>query len=190
MNTRTSIAQPDREPFVLESRKAAAPIVRLWLLRMLVPLGCHKEFIAYIAERFEETANLLTQILEMEHWIEQNENDIKSDLKELNKLHRAAEKELKNAKVTDHPFANEIKQVATREGFSDLDRRIFECMTLFHTERSLVYMVASFAPLNDLRNHQDVASVLSVLLALPQDKICLSFEKHSRLTNFLIDVFV
>lgn len=242
MNTCSSTAQPEREPFVLESRKAAPPIARLWLLRLLFPLGTHKEFMAGVEERCKMTTNLLyllTQILDLEHWIEQKENDEfdiksapkelnklhreatklhraakkaqaedwiiqalglehwiggefdkKSALKELRKLHRAAENELKNAEVPPGPLANEIKQATARAWFSNIDCRIFECAVLLHTEPSLMHVIANFAPLNDLRNHQDVVSLLSVLLALPQDEICLSLEKNSGLTNFLTDMFV
>ena len=184
MNTRTPTTPPKREPFKLESRQAAIPIVRLWLLRMLVPLGTHKEFIAGVTK--EE--DLIIQALGLEHWIEQeecwieDELDKKSALKELTKLHRAAEKELKIAKVPD-PLANNIKQIATLAGLSDMDCRILECATLLRAERSLAHMVENFAPLNNLWHHQDVASALSALLALPQDEICLSLGKNSVLTK-------
>ena len=184
MNTRTSIAQTEREPFVLESRKAAVPIVRLWLLRMLVPLGAHKEFMA----NCEREEDLIIQTLGLEHEIEQEEYwiedelDKKSALKALSKLHEAAEKELKNAKVPD-PLANNIKQVAKLAKLSETDCRILEFLTLFRTERSLAHVVNSFAPLDDLWDRKDVVSVLSVLLALPQDEICLSLAKNSVLTK-------
>ena len=178
MNTRTSTAQPDREPFVLESRKAATPIARLWLLRMLVPLGAHKEL-------FERGEEVIIQALGLEHWIEQEENDEfdkKSALKELTKLHEAAEKELKNAKVPD-PLANNIKQVATLAKLSETDCRILEFLTLLHTERSLACAVENLAPLDDLWDYQDVVSVLSALLALSQDEIHSSLAKNSVLTK-------
>ena len=185
MNTRTSTAQTEREPFVLESRKAATPIVRLWLLRMLVPLGAHKEFMEIVSEHSEREEDLIIQTLGLEHEIEQEENDEfdkNSALKALSKLHEAAEKELKNAKVPD-PLANNIKQVAKLAKLSETDCRILEFLTLLHTERPLAYVVNHFAPLDDLWDHQDVVSVLSVLLALPQDEICSSLAKNSVLTK-------
>ena len=185
MNTRTSIAQTEWEPFKLESRQAAAPIVRLWLLRMLVPLGAHKEFMESVSEHSEMEEDLIIQTLGLEHEIEQEENDEfdkKSALKALSKLHEAAEKELKNAKVPD-PLANNIKQVAKLAKLSETDCRILEFLTLFRTERSLAHVVNSFAPLDDLWDRKDVVSVLSVLLALPQDEICLSLAKNSVLTK-------
>ena len=221
---------------MLESRKAAAPIVRLWLLRMLVPLGAHKEFIESIARDLDgeefviqarnavgENEDLIIQALGLEHWIEQKENeefDKKSALKELSNLHEAAEKELKNAKVPD-PLANNIEQIAKLAELSETDYdifefllsysdyRLFELLTLLPTERllaylaklsetdcrilefltllcieqSLAYVVENYAPLNNLRDHQDVVSVLSALLVLPQDEICLSLAKNSVLTK-------
>lgn len=188
MNTRTSIAQTEREPFKLESRKAAAPIVRLWLLRMLVPLGAHKEFMESVSKRSEMEEDLIIQALGLKHEIEQEEYwiedelDKKSALKELTKLHRAAEKELKNAKVPG-PLANNIKQVAKLAKLSETDCRILEFLTLLRTERPLAYVVNHFAPLDDLWDHQDVVSVLSALLALPQDEILSSLGKNSVLTK-------
>ena len=44
-------------------------------------------------------------------------------------------------------------------------------------------MAENYAPLKDLWSHQDVAAVLSTLLALPQDEICLSLGKNSVLTK-------
>ena len=188
MNTRTSIAQTEREPFKLESRQAATPIVRLWLLRMLVPLGAHKEFMESISEHSEMEEDLIIQVLGLKHEIEQEEYwiedelDKKSALKELTKLHRAAEKELRNAKVPD-PLANNIKQVATLAKLSETDCRILELLTLLRTERPLAHVVRHFAPLDDLWDRQDVVSVLSALLALPQDEILSSLAKNSVLTK-------
>ena len=145
---------------------------------MLVPLGAHKEL-------FEGREEVIIQALGLERWIEQEENDEfdkKSALKELSKLHEAAEKELKNAKVPD-PLANNIKQVATLAKLSETDCRILEFLTLLHTERSLACAVENLAPLNDLWDYQDVVSVLSALLALPQDEIRSSLAKNSVLAK-------
>ena len=193
---------------MLESRKAAAPIVRLWLLRMLVPLGAHKKFIADFADFYFDE---IVQGLGLEHWwVKQGKNYVfnrKSALKELTKLHRIAEKELKNAKAPDS-LANNIKQVAKLVKLSETDYRVFEFLTLLHTERSLAVEklaklsetdcrilefltllhterslaeAVNIAPLDDLRDHQDVVSVLSALLALPRDEIYLSLAKNSGL---------
>ena len=226
---------------MLESRKAAAPIVRLWLLRLLVPLGAHKKFIAGIA-RFEKIDELLTDLeywieqgeddefdrksaikellkklkklnrettelhkaakkarakgwiiqdLGLEHWIEQVENnefDRKSALKELSKLHKAAEKELKDAEVPD-PIANKIKGIAKLAKLSETDCRILELIMLLKNERSLECAFYNVDPLNDLwgQHLQDHVSVLSaflsMLLALPQDEIRLSLGKNGTLTK-------
>lgn len=244
--------EPPEPPFVLGSRKAAAPIVRLWLLRMLVPLGCHKKFIASVAERFEwferfeKTENLLTQLLRLKHQIEQEVNDEfdrksalkklskthreatkicktvrknlaekknlaenwiiqtlrlehwikgvfdkKSALKELTKLHRIAEKELKNAKVPD-PLARNIKQFAKLLNLSETDCRIIEFFMLIDNQ-AIAYMCKNFDPFNDLwkphldldnRDNALILSVfLSVLLALPQDEIRLSLRKNSTMSK-------
>ena len=132
----------------------------------------------------------IIQALGLEHWIEQKEKfDRKSALKELTQLHRAAEKELKNAKVPDL-FANKLKQFAKLVNLSETDCRIIEFLMFFDTESPLACAFGNVVdPSNDLWNHQhqDIASIwpalLSVLLALPQDEICLSLGKNSALTK-------
>lgn len=191
---------------MLESRKAAAPIVRLWLLRLLVPLGGHKEFIADW-DCYWWGKDSIIQALGLEHWWVEHYDDAfnfnkKSALKELRKLHEAAEKELKNAKVPD-PLANNIKQVKKLAKLSETDYRLFEFLlannikqvamlaklsetdcrilefsALLDTEEALACAV----DLKPLR-HRDVVSVLSALLALPQDEIHSSLAKNSVLTK-------
>lgn len=128
--------------FTLEANQATTPIVRLWLLRMLVPLGAHKSI------RF--ASGTIPHALELEHWVEQEENDEfdrKSALRELAKLHRAAEKELKNAKVPDC-LATNIKRIAKLAKLSETDCRLLEFATLLHVEPSLEQAVAAFDELS------------------------------------------
>ena len=161
--------------FSLEANQAATPIVRLWLLRMLVPLGAHKSI------RFTSDVETIAHALELEHWIEQQENDEfdrKTALKELSKLHRAAEKELKNAKVSDC-LANNIKRIARLAKLSETDCRLLEFTTLLHVEPSLEKAAAAFDDLSS----RDVVRFLSALLALPQDEIRSSLGKDSALTK-------
>ena len=161
--------------FSLEANQAATPIVRLWLLRMLVPLGAHKSI------RFASDAATIAHALELEHWIEQEENDEfdrKSALKELSKLHRAAEKELKNAKVSGC-LANNIKRIARVAKLSDIDCRLLEFATLLHAEPSLEKAAATFDELSS----RDVVRFLSALLALPPAEIRSSLGKDSALAK-------
>lgn len=161
--------------FTLEANQAATPIVRLWLLRMLVPLGAHKSI------HFTSDVETIAHALEMEHWIEQQENDEfdrKSALKELTKLYRAAEKELKNAKVSDC-LANNIKRIARLAKLSETDCRLLEFATLLHVEPSLGKATEAFDELSS----RDVVCFLSALLALPQDEIRSSLGKDGALTK-------
>ena len=161
--------------FSLEANQAATPIVRLWLLRMLVPLGARKSI------HFTSDVETIAHALELEHWIEQQENDEfdrKSALRELSKLHRAAEKELKNAKVSDC-LANNIKRIARLAKLSETDCRLLEFTTLLHVEPSLEKAAAAFDDLSS----RDVVRFLSALLTLPQDEIRSSLGKDSALTK-------
>ena len=166
--------------FSLEANQVAVPIVRLWLLRMLVPLGAHSKIMGrnYLYTEMVET---IARALELEHWIEQEENnefDRKSALKELTKLHRAAEKELKNAKAPDC-LANNIKRIARLAKLSETDCRLLEFATLLHVEPSLEQAAAAFDELSS----RDVVRFLSALLALPHAEIRSSLGKDSALTK-------
>ena len=165
--------------FSLEANQAAPPIVRLWLLRLLVPLGAHNKI---MERRYLSTAGeTIARALELEHWIEQEEKDEfdkKSALKELTKLHRTAEKELKKAKVSDC-LANNIKRIARLAKLSETDCRLLEFATLLQAEPSLEKAAEA---LDDLSS-RDVVRLLSALLALPQDEIRSSLGKDSALTK-------
>ena len=166
--------------FTLEANQAAAPIVRLWLLRLLVPLGAHSKI---MGRNYLDTEVVVTiaRALELEHWIEQEENDAfdrKSALRELSKLHRAAEKELKNARVSDC-LANNIKRIARLAKLSETDCRLLEFATLLHVEPSLEKATEA---LNELSS-RDVVRFLSALLALPQAEIRSSLGKDGALTK-------
>lgn len=165
--------------FTLEANQAAAPIVRLWLLRLLVPLGGHSKIMGH---HFMDPLPI-AQALELEHWIEQIESDEdkfdrKSALRELSKLHRAAEKELKNAKVSDC-FANNIKRIARLAKLSETDCRLLEFATLLHDEPFLKEVAEAFGDLSS----RDVVRLLSALLALPQAEIRSSLGKDSALAK-------
>lgn len=117
MNTCTSTAQPEREPSKFE---VAAPIVRLWLLRILVPLGGHKKFIAYIvrvAKHFEKMENSRTQLLRLKHQIEQKVNDeFEPVLKKLSKTYIEATKIYLFKKLSkDYREATKICKSAKKE---------------------------------------------------------------------------
>jgi len=165
--------------FTLEANQAAAPIVRLWLLRMLVPLGAHSKIIG--RDSIDYRGETIAQALELEHWIEQIENkefDRKSALRELSKLHRDAEKELKNAKAPDC-LANNIKRIAKLAKLSETDCRLLEFATLLHVDPSLERAAAAFDELSS----RDVVRFLSALLALPHAEIRSSLGKDSALAK-------
>ena len=166
--------------FSLEANQAATPIVRLWLLRMLVPLGAHSK-IMWRNYLDTEVVVTIARALELEHWIEQEENDAfdrKSALRELTKLHRAAEKELKNARVSDC-LANNIKRIARLAKLSETDCRLLEFATLLHVEPSLEKATEALDELSS----RDVVRFLSALLALPQAEIRSSLGKDGALTK-------
>ena len=65
------------------------PIIRLWLLRILVPLGGYREFVNQ--HRFNN--DTLAEVIGLGHWIDSETRDFdqKTVLSELRQLHQKAE---------------------------------------------------------------------------------------------------
>ena len=108
------------------------PIAELWLLRLLVPLGGHQEFIKSHGFREE----LLARVIGLANWIESDDFDVKKVLADLRKLHAAAERKYRNVRVPDC-LAENISRLATLVGLSDTDCRVLELAVFLHTERML-----------------------------------------------------
>ena len=71
------------------------PIILLWLLRILVPLGGHREFVR--SHGFNN--DTLAEVIGLGHWIDPSPNDfdLKAVQSELRLLHQKAERRLAKA---------------------------------------------------------------------------------------------
>lgn len=130
------------------------PIICLWLLRILVPLGGHREFIR--SHGFNN--DTLAEVLGLGHWVapgdfdvpaflrrssKASQNDLEKDdfdqkvvLSELRILHQKAEKQWKHEPLPDCLQSN-VRQLSELVGLSPADCRILEFAVLIHNERLL-----------------------------------------------------
>ena len=140
------------------------PILVLWLLRLLVPMGGQRHLVGPTA--FSNDA--LAEMVGMERWIDSTECefDQRAVRMELRRLHLAAEQELANATVSARLSGN-VARLATLVGLSDTDCRILEFAVMMRTERLLDEAVDLFGIVSSTR----VLLMLSEVLALPEPDV-------------------
>ena len=148
----------------LVSPAAVSPLVQLWLLRLLVPLGCHRDI---HHQGFSQDDRLtmavgLTDLLELEL----DELTPAAFRKKLGILHAQGERKLRNSAVPPCLGAN-VARLSKLVGLSDSDCRILEFSVLIHTERILDGTAESLGQLSSLK----LIHALSVLLDLPESDV-------------------
>lgn len=157
-----------------------APVLQLWLLRILVPLGAHREFIS--ARGFGNDA--LAIAVGLGHWVDaseyglpvflrrhQNENgegefDPVQVLKDLRKLHKRAEEQWTSAALPATLRSN-ATQLARLARLSDTDCRVLEFAVTIHNESVLDDTADWLGRLSSVA----VPHALSVILALPEPAV-------------------
>lgn len=165
-----------RRAAYFQDTKEIPGIVRLWLLRMLVPLGGHRRFIGdseFCTER-------LAELLGLGDWLgcEYEEFKPKAILGQLRKLHHEAERTAHN---TDFPriMAENIARLSMLTGLSDLECRVLQFAVTIHSE-PVLDDTADF--LGDL-SADKVPRVLAALLGLPEQDIRLSLSPKGGLAG-------
>ncbi len=140
------------------------PIVQLWLFRLLVPLGRHRDFISvhgFMNDPLAETIGL-------GDWIDPApiEFDPKTVRAKLRKLHQAAEKSLQDAKMPPCLSRN-IERLSALVGLSDTDCRILEFAVMIQSERLLDETADWLGRISSAK----VFHALSVILGLPEGEV-------------------
>lgn len=140
------------------------PIIHLWLLRILVPLGGHGEFINQ--QGFSN--DTLAEVLGLGHWIDPDSEDFdpKAIRTELRKLFHAGERSLGNAATPSCLRENAVR-LSELVGLSDTDCRILEFAVLIQSERLLDDCAGWLGQLSSVK----MFHALSVLLNLPEQEI-------------------
>lgn len=155
-------------------RQPVPDLVRLWALRLLVPLGGQQRFIKNEEYREDGWADFIGA----PEWLDDMSSAVnaKTVRIRLRQAYKECEHTLSGAKAPEQLAAN-IANLSRLIGLSQVECRILELAILFHTERLL----------DDASDHLDELSsdkvpwVLSVLLALPEQEIRKALSARSML---------
>lgn len=154
-----------RRRFATYGAQNLPAIVRLWILRLLVPMGGHKQFIAshgFNSETLAEAIGLDERIDDGGH----EEFDMKGARTALVRLHRTAEADLRTSSLPEC-LASNIARLSELVGLTDTDCRLLEFATLIQLERPL----AEAAHLIGELSTQKAVEALSILLDIPDHEV-------------------
>lgn len=142
----------------------ADPIIHLWLLRILVALGAHREFMP----RHGFNSDPLAEMLGLGHWIDPSPIDFdpKAVMSELRLLHQKAEKQWAKIPLPACLRSNVVR-LSDLVGLSATDCRILEFAVSIQNERILDDTADWLGQLSSVK----LCHVLSVILALPEPEI-------------------
>ena len=152
------------------------PIILLWLLRMLVPLGGHREFVR--SHGFNN--DTLAEVIGLGHWIDPSPNDfdLKAARSELRLLHLKAEKQWAKAPLPAC-LRNNVRQLSDLVGLSTTDCRILEFAVSIHNERLLDDTADWLGQISSVK----VFHALSAILNLPEPEIRASLSAQGTLAR-------
>ena len=153
-----------------------SPVVQLWILRILVPLGGHRELIGTHGFNNLAIAELFNLI------VDADSSDFEYSQKEattkLRKLHREAE--LKSHEKNAPLFLQEnVRKLADLVGLSNNDSRILEFAVLIKNEPLLDEAADCLKELST----EKVFRVLSSILDLPESEIRLALNHQGLLAK-------
>lgn len=152
------------------------PIIVLWLLRILVPLGGNREFVR--SHGFNN--DTLAEVIGLGYWIDPpaNDFDLKAVQSELRLLHQKAEKQWAKAALPACLRSN-VRQLSDLVGLSTTDCRILEFAVSIRNER----LLDDTADLLGSISSTKVAHALSVILNLPEPEIRASLSAQGILAR-------
>ena len=160
------------------------PIVRLWLLRLLVPMGLAKECFTE-GQRYrrvdEDHINSLAALFDTENrWFTETKDKLYPEkaLEDLMRLHKLAEKNLGEASVPK-VLAGNVKHLSKLAGLSRTDCRILEFAVLLDTDDVLKATTDALDQLSITKFYR----ALSAILHLPEADIRSSVNKKGGLSN-------
>ncbi len=152
------------------------PIIHLWLLRLLVPLGGHRDFI----NQHGFSNDALAEMLGLGEWVDPASHDFEPKLVqvELRKLHQTGERKLRNS-VPPACLSGNVARLSTLVGLSETDCRILEFAVLIQNERLLDDTADWLGQLSSVK----VFHALSVLLEIPEHEIRASLSAQGILAK-------
>jgi hypothetical protein len=141
----------------------------LWLFRLLMPLGGHREFVG--SSGFRDDA--LARAVGLGDRVDERDRDWDSGIvrKLLRELHAEAERRLRSSHLPTLLEEN-VRRLAVLVGLSDTDCRVLEFAILIHNER----MLDDVADWLGMLSTPKVCQVLAVVLDTPESDIRLSLS--------------
>lgn len=151
-------------------------IIRLWLLRLLVPLGGQRVFIT--PNGFHN--DILADVLGLGAWLEASNGDFDANAvkSELRLLHQEAEIKMRGAHTPLHLKEN-VDRLASLVGLSNIDCRILEFAVVIHSERLLDDTADWLGQLSSMKAFH----ALAVLLNLSEEAIKVSLSMQGLLAK-------
>lgn len=133
-----------RRPRSRQVPQDVSPIVHRWLLRLLVPLGGHRDFVHQSGFNNDALAHLIG----LGEWIDSDTRDFDPIAVRalLRKLHKAGELKLRGATAPTCLLGN-VARLAELVGLSETDCRILEFAVLIRSERLRLHDGRRFIPL-------------------------------------------
>ena len=152
------------------------PIIHLWFLRILVPLGGYREFVH--SNGFAD--DTLAEAIGLGHWIDPSPNDFdqKAVQSELRSLHQKAETQWASASLPAC-LRNNVRQLSDLVGISTTDCRILEFAVSIHNERLLNDTAELLGHLSSAKVFHAIATILD----LPEPEIRASLSSQGILAN-------
>lgn len=153
-----------RTSLTFSAHEGLAPIVRLWILRILHPLGGYKEWVQNHGFRCDELASALG----LQVWLDEGEHpfDARAVRLELRELHSAAEKQChrleRNPTIRAH-----TQRLAVLANLNPVDQQILEFACAIHQEPLLETAADYLGNLSFAR----VVACLAAILDFPVDKV-------------------
>ena len=151
-------------------------LVRLWLLRMLVPLGLHRKFFGKSCVNEDAIALALG----LDAWLDIDSDEYRPAtlLVELRRLHAQAERAACSTQPPKVLSAN-VEQLANLVELGDIDQRILEFAILLHTDPVLDNSADGLGMLTS----SQVAQCLAVVLNLTEREVQAALSNQSVLAR-------
>ena len=163
-----------RRPRACERVAQVEPGILLWLLRILVPLGGHRELKSSYGFKNES----LVKAIGLGHWIDREETESSSFVSALRALHRKLEKQQTVAALPACLCSN-VQRLSGLVGLNATDCRILEFAVSIYSDPLLgeaTELLGGISPHGLFR-------VLSTILNLPETEICAALSAQGVLAR-------
>ena len=158
------------------AQPAALPaVVKLWVLRILVPLGGHRRLIGPTG--FDN--DMLAAAIGLRDWIEpMGDFDAEAVRKAMRAMHRSAESR-RHAHVPTGCLKRNVERLSSLVGLSDVDTRILAFAVMLQMEPTLSDAAECLGSLTSMR----ALHAISTILGLPESDIRSSLHDSGALVS-------